>query len=94
MALLKRKADQEHNGDGERFRVFPVTAKLTKEERKAVTDFAQSQGLARGQWIRDVLLAELRSARSNDVALAETSWCPFAPGQCASPTGRRPETRT
>jgi hypothetical protein len=71
MALLKRKADEEHNGDRETLRVFPVTAKLTKEERKAVTDFAQSQGVARGQWIRDVLLAELRSTRSKDAALAE-----------------------
>jgi hypothetical protein len=71
MALLKTKTDQEPNGDREALRVFPVTAKLTKDERKAVTDFAQSRGLARGQWIRDVILAELRSARSNDTALAE-----------------------
>jgi len=71
MALLKTRTDQEQTGDRQALRVFPVTAKLTKEERKAVTDFAQSKGLARGQWIRDVILAELRGARSNDTPLAE-----------------------
>ena len=71
MALLKTKTDLELTGNRNALRVFPVTAKLTKEERKAVTDFAQSQGLARGQWIRDVILAELRGARSNDFPLAE-----------------------
>ena len=71
MAILKTKTDLETNGDREALRVFPVTTKLTKEERKAVTDFAQSRGVARGQWIRDVILAELRSARPNDASLAE-----------------------
>jgi hypothetical protein len=71
MVLLKTKTDQGQTGDRQALRVFPVTAKLTKEERKAVTDFAQSQGLARGQWIRDVILAELRGPRSNDAPLAE-----------------------
>jgi len=71
MVLLKSKAEQKSNGVREALRVFPVTAKLTKEERRAVTDFAESQGLARGQWIRDVILAELRSSRPNDASLAE-----------------------
>jgi hypothetical protein len=71
MVLLKAKQAQEANGDREAVRVFPVTAKLTKEERKAVTEFSQAQGVARGQWIRDVILAELRGARSKDPALAE-----------------------
>ncbi len=53
-------------------RVFPVTTKLTKEEQKAITAFAQSQGVARGQWIRDVLLAEMQRASLNhDASLAE-----------------------
>lgn len=71
MALLKTKTDEGINGDRESLRVFPVTTKLTKEERKAVTEFSQSRGVARGQWIRDVILAELRGARSHDPALAE-----------------------
>ena len=52
-------------------RVFPVTAKLTKEERGSVTAFARSQGLARGEWIRDVILRELRGDSANDPYLAE-----------------------
>ena len=71
MALLKSKAEQNLNGVREALRVFPVTTKLTREERKAVTEFAEAQGLARGQWIRDVILAELRNARPNDASLAE-----------------------
>lgn len=71
MVLLKTKAGQEFNGDREALRVFPVTTKLTKEERKAVTEFSQSRGIARGQWMRDVILGELRGDRTNDPALAE-----------------------
>ena len=71
MALLKTKQVIQSNHGREALRIFPVTAKLTKQERKAVTDFAQSQALARGQWIRDVILAELRRASSNNTALAE-----------------------
>jgi hypothetical protein len=71
MALLKAKPEAESSGDREALRIFPVTAKLTKQERKAITDFARSQGLARGQWIRDVILAELRGAPVNNASLAE-----------------------
>jgi len=71
MPLLKTKSDAEADRDRQALRVFPVTAKLTREERKAVTEFAQSQGLARGQWIRDVILAELRGARAVNAPLAE-----------------------
>jgi len=68
MPLLRTKSD---DGDREALRVFPVTAKLTQEERRAVTEFARSQGLARGQWIRDVILAELRGAAEQNAPLAE-----------------------
>src|ERR1700739_1728520 len=71
MPLLKSKSDAEATGDREALHVFPVTAKLTQEERRAVTEFARSQGLARGQWIRDVILAELRGAAAQNAPLAE-----------------------
>jgi hypothetical protein len=71
MALLKTKLAVEADGDRETLRVFPVTAKLTREERRAVTEFARSQGLARGQWIRDVILAELRGVSVQNAPLAE-----------------------
>lgn len=71
MPLLKTKSDAEADRERQALRVFPVTAKLTREERKAVTEFAQSQGLARGQWIRDVILTELRGATVHNAPLAE-----------------------
>ena len=60
MAVLNAKSDLQVAEERAAHRVFPVTAKLTKDERKAVTDFARSHGLARGQWMRDVILRELR----------------------------------
>jgi len=71
MAILKAKPDAISDGDHTLNRVFPVTAKLTKEERGKVTEFAKSQGLARGEWIRDVILREVRGASGSDPSLAE-----------------------
>jgi len=71
MALLKAQSDADADKDHATHRVFPVTAKLTKEERKAVTDFARSLGFARGQWVRDVILRELRCESMGDPSLAE-----------------------
>ena len=70
MAVLKANNEVKVHADRATLRVFPVTTKLTKAERNAVTKFAESQGVARGQWIRDVILAELEGARSN-ATLAE-----------------------
>ena len=71
MAILKAKPDAISDNDHTLNRVFPVTAKLTKEERGRITEFARSQGLARGEWIRDVILRELRGASASDPSLAE-----------------------
>jgi hypothetical protein len=71
MAVLKPKSDAISGEDRAVHRIFPVTAKLTKEERQAVTDFAKSQGLARGQWIRDVILDQLRTSPVNTSSLVE-----------------------
>lgn len=51
MALLNKVPGKASDVDRDTLRIFPVTAKLTKEERKAVTEFARSHGIARGQWI-------------------------------------------
>jgi hypothetical protein len=48
-----------------------VTAKLTKDERSKITEFARSQGLARGEWIRSVILREVHGASASDPSLAE-----------------------
>ena len=71
MTILKANPDAISDSDHNLNRVFPVTAKLTKEELRRVTEFARSQGLPRGEWIRDVILRELRGDSPNDPSLAE-----------------------
>jgi hypothetical protein len=71
MAVLKAKPEAISDSDHTLNRVFPVTTKLTKEERGKITDFARSQGLARGEWIREVILRELRGGSTSDPSLAE-----------------------
>ena len=69
--MLKTTAHAISDSDRALNRVFPVTAKLPKEERHRVTEFARSQGLARGEWIRDVILKEMRKGSDTDPSLAE-----------------------
>jgi len=71
MAILKAMPHKNSPCDRTLNRVFPVTVKLTKEEWGRVTEFARSQGLARGEWIRDVILREVRGGSSSDPSLAE-----------------------
>jgi hypothetical protein len=71
MTILKAESVKKTSDDREALRVYPVTTKLTKGERNAVTKFAESHGVARGQWIRNVILAQLQSASRNNAALAE-----------------------
>ena len=71
MAILTATARGSSDSDDAQNRVFPVTAKLTKVELERVTEFARSQGLARGEWIRDVILKEMREGSASDPSLAE-----------------------
>jgi len=71
MAILKANPDAISDSDHLLNRVFPVTTKLTKEERGMVTEFAKSRGLARGEWIREVILREVRGPSASDPSLAE-----------------------
>jgi hypothetical protein len=71
MTILKDHPDAISDSDHALNRVFPVTVKLTKDELGRITEFARSQGLARGEWIRDVILQELRGDSANDPSLAE-----------------------
>jgi hypothetical protein len=53
-------------------RVFPVTIKLTEDERRRVTAYAKSQRVARGQWMRSaVLIALEKPATEANIALNE-----------------------
>jgi hypothetical protein len=71
MTILKATLHAISDNDQALNRVFPVTAKLTKEELGRVTEFARSQGLARGEWIRDVILREMCGELGGDPSLAE-----------------------
>src|SRR5579863_6540046 len=71
MAIVKAEPDTISDSDHSLNRVFPVTAKLTKEERGRITEFARSQGFARGEWIRDVILREVHGGSTSDPSLAE-----------------------
>ena len=71
MAILTATAHASSDSDHALNRVFPVTTKLTKEELDRVTEFAISQGRARGEWIRDVILKEMRNGSGSDPFLAE-----------------------
>ena len=71
MTILKAKPGAILDTDHALNRVFPVTAKLTKEERERVTEIARSQGLARGEWIRNAILKEMRGESASDPSLAE-----------------------
>src|SRR5271156_2792270 len=71
MAILKARPDAISDSEHGLNRVFPLTGKVTKEERERTTEFAGSQGLARGEWIRDVTPGELRGASASDPSLAE-----------------------
>jgi hypothetical protein len=70
-AIVKAKPDAISDREHAPNRVFPVTAKLTKEEWGRVTEFARSRGLARGEWIRDVILREAGGTSASDPFLAE-----------------------
>jgi hypothetical protein len=77
MAVLNATSDLQGAEQQAAHRVFPVTAKFTKDERKLVTEFARSQGIARGQWMRNIVLREIRDAslreahRTNDPMFTE-----------------------
>lgn len=53
------------------FRNTTRCLKLTEEEARLVDEFATAQGVARSEWIRDVILRELRCEPAHDPSLAE-----------------------
>jgi hypothetical protein len=45
--------------------------KLTEEEARLLDEVARAKGVPRSEWMRDVILRELRPASANDASLAE-----------------------
>lgn len=70
MALLDTETAAISDADRAANRVCPVTVKLTQDEHREVTEYAEGLGHARSEWMRDVILRELHSS-SNDPLLEE-----------------------
>lgn len=70
MAILDPENVAISEDDSGANRVCPVTVKLTQDEHREITEHAETVGLARSEWMRDVILRELRGA-STDPLLEE-----------------------
>lgn len=53
------------------FRNTTVCLKLTEQEAQLLDEFATGKGVARSEWMRDVILRELRGPSVSDPSLAE-----------------------
>jgi hypothetical protein len=53
------------------FRNTTRCLKLTKEEARLLDEVATAKGVPRSEWMRDVILRELRPAQTSDASLAE-----------------------
>jgi hypothetical protein len=53
------------------FRNTTRCLKLTQEEARLLDEVACANGVARSEWMRQVILRELRSAPTSDASLAE-----------------------
>jgi hypothetical protein len=71
MALLDAETTTISEADRAANRVCPVTVKLTRDEHRAVTEHAEGIGQARSEWMRDVILRELRCEPASDPSLTE-----------------------
>ena len=71
MPLLAQRNDSERTQRKTVFRTATVCLKLTQQEVKLLDQLATAKGVARSEWMRDVILRELRGASANDPSLAE-----------------------
>jgi hypothetical protein len=72
MAMLDRNREPRLALQKTVFRNTTCCLKLTSEEAKLLDEAATSKGLARSEWMREVVLRELRQAPASDPSLAET----------------------
>jgi len=72
MPLLAEHNDAENTHSRKSvFRNTTVCLKLTEQEARLLDQFAVAKGMARSEWMRDVILRELRGASASDPSLAE-----------------------
>ena len=65
MAILDTENAAIFEDDSATNRVCPVTVKLTQDEHREVTEHAEGLGQARSEWMRDVILRELRGSSAD-----------------------------
>jgi hypothetical protein len=71
MALLAQHNDSKGTQRKAVFRNATVCLKLTQQEVQLLDQIATAKGMARSEWMRDVILRELRGDSTNDPSLAE-----------------------
>ena len=71
MPLLVQHNDSQRAQRKTVFRNATVCLKLTQQEVQLLDQVATAKGMARSEWMRDVILRELRGDPANDPSLAE-----------------------
>src|SRR6202140_4067355 len=71
MPLLAQHNDWQKTQRKTIFRNSTVCLKLTQQEVQLLDQVATAKGVARSEWMRDVILRELRGDSANDPFLAE-----------------------
>jgi hypothetical protein len=71
MPLLAQHDDSQRTQKKTIFRNTTVCLKLTQQEVQLLDQIATAKGMARSEWMRDVILRELRGDSANDPSLAE-----------------------
>ena len=71
MPLLAQHNDSQRTQKKTVFRNTTVCLKLTQQEVQLLDQIATAKNMARSEWMRDVILRELRGDSANDPSLAE-----------------------
>jgi hypothetical protein len=71
MPLLAQHNESQRTQRKSVFRNATVCLKLTQQEVQLLDQSATAKGMARSEWMRDVILRELRGDSSSDPSLAE-----------------------
>src|ERR1700676_2846631 len=71
MPLLAQHNDSQRTRRKTVFRNATACLKLTQQEVQLLDQIATAKGMARSEWMRDVILRELRGDSARDPSLAE-----------------------
>jgi len=71
MPLLVQHSDSQRTQTKTVSRNATVCLKLTQQEVQLLDQIATAKGMARSEWMRDVILRELRGESASDPSLAE-----------------------